>query len=711
MGDILPPLVMPPIRFLALSLLLALPITAAAEMQITAACRNVEKCVVSGTLVLRDAAEEISVPVRAGVARFDGDASRPWEMELRADNYWSPRQRLGATIDVWRTTPLRGRFATEKDAEALPQTFAIVVESPLKAKGTKIAKNTLDCPIAADGSWECPVPAALLDLTLRPKGFIPHYVWEKDLVTTAPATVGTLTLRQGGSFVAWLDRDTVAGLKKPATARLIRMASATGPQAALRLLAPVAEATFNGRGAVQLAPVPPGTYTLEITAPGFATSRLDRIEILARSESTFRQPIRLEPPLDLRLTVTPAVDPQGRRWRLGIGRRDAMNQWSAVGELEADTEPGIFHVKQQAPGLYNVNVYDADNNAIADRTFTVSGLSDAEQRIELSLIAVSGVVTVGKEPVAAKLLFGGTSGVEKITSTADADGKFSVTLPRAGRWVVEVTGDDVRSSVGVDVVAEKELKLELPDTVISGWVTGPTGERVTTAQVQLFGSEGNIGQRVKADGTFRFRGAPAGRITASDLATGESSPMMDVILDPGGRAENIELPLLALRTITGVVTSRGEKLAGAMIMAQALDGTTNLFEHTASDVDGTFRVRFPAKTRQLSITAAAAGRTIQAFAVPVQEAPVRLDVAPEGGTLRLLGSGGSGPLIIQYQGATIPLQMIGMWLSAHQRPISGDLVLPNAAPGQWRVCRGAISAETCREGLLPRGGTLDLELR
>jgi hypothetical protein len=503
----------------------------------------------------------------------------------------------------------------------------------------------------------------------------------------------------------------VAALQKPATARLVRMAAASGPEATRRLLAPVAEATFNKRGAVQLAPVPPGTYTLEISAPGFATSRTERIEILARSESSFRQPIHLDPPLDLRFTVTPPRDPDGRPWELSVGRRNAMNQWSQRID-SPEIEPGVFAVREQAPGEYSVLVLDHNNNEIEDRTVLIRGAGDANQRIELSLVAISGVVSLGEEPLPAKLLFGGTSGVQKIRSTADAEGRFKVTLPRTGRWLVEVTGEDVMSVLHVDTAAGKELTIELPDTEISGWVTGPTGDRVPSAEVRLYTSDGTISRRAKADGSFRFRGGAAGSLAARDLNTGEHTPTpVSVPLDARGHAENIELQLQSRRTLSGVVTSGGNTVAGAFIMAMATDGTASHYETTSSDVDGTFRITFPVKTAHLSITVAAAGRTFQAFAVPVHDTPVHLDLAPEGGTLRLqLAGGGGGRLIVQYQGAEVPLQAIAMWLRANQRPLSAEMVVPYAAPGQWRLCSGAVTPATCREGLLPRGGTLDLDI-
>jgi hypothetical protein len=706
-----------PLSTAILSVLLVLPISAAAEMQITAACRNDKSCPASGTVVLRDGSEELTITITDGVARFSGDAARPWDMELRAPGFWSPLQRLASSLDVWRTTQVRGKFVVEKgasvkDGDALPEKFTVVLESPFAARGTKIARDTkVECPLAADGSWDCPLPAALLDLTIRAKGFIPHYLWDTKLSTAAPTKVGTLTLRRGGSFVAWLDRDTVAALQKPATARLVRMAAASGPEATRRLLAPVAEATFNKRGAVQLAPVPPGTYALEISAPGFATSRTERIEILARSESSFRQPIHLDPPLDLRFTLTPPRDADGRSWELSVGRRNAMNAWSQSID-SPEIEPGVFAVKEQAPGEYSVLVLDKNDNEVDYRTVTIQGAADADQRIELSLVGISGVVTLGDEPVPAKLLFGGTSGAQKIRSAADAEGRFNVTLPRTGRWLVEATGDDVMSVLNVDVVAGKQLAIALPDTEISGWVTGPTGDRVPAAEVRLITNEGTISRRAKADGSFRFRGGFAGSLTARDLNTGEHTPTpVSITLDALGHAENIELQLQSRRTLSGVITSGGEKVAGAFIMAMATDGTASMYENTSSDVDGTFRVTFPVKTSRLSITVAAAGRTFEAFAVPVQDTPVQLDLAPEGGTLRLqLAGGGGGRLIVQYQGAEVPLQVIAMWLRANQRPLGAEMIVPYAAPGQWRLCSGAVTPSTCREGLLSRGGTLDLDI-
>ncbi|HEX2099646.1 MAG TPA: carboxypeptidase-like regulatory domain-containing protein, partial [Candidatus Synoicihabitans sp.] len=552
-----------------------------------------------------------------------------------------------------------------------------------------------------------------LDVVIRPKGFVPHYRWHVP-VPESGANVGTLTLRRAASLMAWLDRRTVAALKEPARARLLRMAMSESSPAGQRLAQPVAEATFNARGAVQLAPAAPGTYTLEIVAPGFAPARLHQIQLFADSESVLKQPIRLDEPLTIRLRVTPSRASDGTPWHIDLRRVDDFtSRLTRVGNDTADAE-GMFEVANQAPGRYRVTVRDARGNDMAWRELRID--DDSVQTVGLALTTVRGTVKLAGEPLPARLLFGGRGGSEKVRSTADERGRFDVTLPRRGRWTVDVesVAEQITAAVEV-VVTDGELTIDLPDTDVSGWVLDPTGGRALNAVITAMTAAGGISRKVDAAGAFRLRGIAPGTftITAADSITGDSSAFRQFVVRAGVPVRSLQLELQRSEVATGTVTSGGIPVPGARIIAYAAGAGPIAPRITAvSDVDGGFELSIPGGATELRLIVAAAGRVMQAQRAPVDSRPIRIDLSTVGGTLALRISNGAQRPYLTYHGVILPFPDLMEWARAQNTPPAQDglIQIPRLSPGPYRLC-AVFNArgELCRAGTLAAGGTLDLQ--
>ncbi|HYC88758.1 MAG TPA: carboxypeptidase-like regulatory domain-containing protein [Thermoanaerobaculia bacterium] len=696
-------------------------LTAAADpAEVRAVCRNAEHCPVEGTLIVRDPSDssfEARVPISGGTARVAGLPDRLHEVTLSASGYWMPRQRLASTVDVWRTTQLRGRFVVDAAEGEMPRTFQVVVESAPGKAGATIARDTrIDCPVANDGTWSCDVPATTVDVILRAKTFTPHYLWNVVMKADAPSTLGSVTLRRGASVVAWLDRDSVAMLKEPARARLVPLAMADPSPAGQRLVRPVAEGTFNGRGLVQLAPVPPGSYSLEVSAPGFATARVQHVEVFERSESTVRNPIRLESPVAIAVQLLPPRTPRETPWRVELYRQEeATSRFHRAGQGQTD-ESGIFTSPGQAPGRYRVTVRNEQNDIYASRELLIQSPADARQVIELAVVRVNGTVKLGTQPLAAELLFGGRSGAEKIAVEADREGRFHVTLPRLGRWTVDVAaeGEHILSVVEVTVDKdEDDIEIALPNTELSGWVTGSAGERVTRGHIDLITPAGVVSRPIGEDGTFRVRGVKPGAstISATDARTREQSRSLKLTVTEDEPLENIELVLDPMRDLTGTVSSNGAPLAGARVTGYGMVEGTGRQERSVTDITGAFRLSLPETASKIILIVAAAGRTLQAQAVHAPREPLRIELAPAGGVLRLkLAPGALRPRIFSGD-VPIPVSDLIEWARANGQQSTKELLeLPNMAPGPYRLCAApkAGGPDVCRDGTLARGALLEL---
>jgi hypothetical protein len=671
-------------------------------------CANAPECPVTGILVLRSGNAVKKIAIRSGMADMGADVAN-WQVTLDAPEFWMPQQALDPQrpLRVWKTAPLRGRFAlAEKDA--MPDAVTVSADLP----GIfGISGASFTCPVDADGAWSCAVPATKLDLVIAAKTFTPHYLFDAKV----PSDLGVLTLRHGASVVAWLDSRTAKSLAKPAHARLMRMAMDMSPTLGDKLSAPVAEGPFNARGLVQLAPLAPGTYSLEVTAPGFALAIVDRIDVCANAESKVRNVIQLEPSLPIRFTFDPPRNPVGKPWQVEVGRR-GENTFRSTPVLSAKTDAtGRVAVNGQGAGHYAVIVQDSRGNRYLWRELDIHGAWDAEQTIDIPALRLRGKVTMANEPISAHLLFGAQSGRERIDADADDDGAFIVTLPHAGEWRVDV--DDAGRGIHTPVttnVGEKQdsLRIELPDTDIRGWVTGTDGKRVDGATVLLSTEDGVITRRSAADGTFRFRGVRVGQATlnASDPRTREHSRFVMLSVADGAQLDGVELALQAMRTLKGVVTSQGQPLIGARVTGYGLASGPAMQQRAVTGLDGGFELLFPAAASQISLLVAAPGRTLQAFASTPSDTPVTLDVAPTGGTLRLHLTGASR-IWLTSQGAMITLNDLMEWSHALDPAAmtSDTWSIPAMAPGPYRLCIAKKdAAQTCRDGALPPGGVLDL---
>ncbi|HKS23294.1 MAG TPA: carboxypeptidase-like regulatory domain-containing protein [Thermoanaerobaculia bacterium] len=669
-------------------------------------CANASDCRVTGTLLLRSGNAVKKVALSGGVAEVGSDVAN-WQATLDADGFWMPQQPFDPQqpLRVWKTAPLRGRFALAEQ-DTMPKAVTVSADLP------GITGAGFTCPVDAGGAWSCAVPAMTLDLVIRAKTFTPHYLFNAKI----PGDLGVVTLRHGASVAAWLDSRTAKSLAKPARARLMRMTMAMSPDLGDKLTAPVAEAAFNARGLVQLAPLAPGTYSLEVTAPGFAPAIVDRIDVFANAESKLRNVIKLDPPLPIRFTFDPPRDPAGRSWHVTVDRRSEYTFRSTSVASAVTDAAGRVNVNGQAVGHYTVIVTDSRDNRYVWRELDIRGEQDAEQTIDIPVLRLHGKVTAASEPIPAHLLFGGQSGSERIRVDADNDGTFTVTLPRAGKWRVDV--DDAASGIHTAVTTNVDerhdsLQIDLPSTEIRGWVRGTDGKRVAGANVLLSNDDGVITRRSEADGTFRFRGVRAGPATlnAADPRTREYSRFVTITAAEGAHVENIELALQETLTFKGMVTSQGQPLIGARVTGYGFGGGPALQQRAVTGLDGGFELSFPAAASQLSLLVAAPGRALQAFAMPPTDRPVTLEVAASGGTLRL-HLGGASRTWLTSQGALISMPDIIDWTRAHDPTAlaSETWSVPAMAPGPYRFCiaKRDGAAQVCRDGVLAPGGVLDL---
>jgi len=696
------------------------------SISVNVKCHSGPTCDTRGAIILQSVVNKSvvrRVNLTATSLLISEQPGSEWEMSLDAKGFWALPQRVvfppgnGATqypLAVWRTGTLQGQVKLADPQPAGPVALKVVVSSrPEPRVLPEIPRGTsFDCATEQNGQWKCAVPASLLDIAVRVEGYAPFHKWDVRIPSAGVTDLGMVKLQKGASVVAWLDTNFVKRVTVPVRA-VLRYEAAPGASAtAMRLALPVAEGVFTKKGVVQLAPIAPGRYILETQAKGYAPARVP-VQLYAGRETTPRRSIELLPALNVRLLLQPPLAPGGIAWRVELWRKTEPGSGSQDAGSGIASRDGIFTAADQAEGPLHIYLKDAKQNILASRDIVISPAVE-EYTVRLDVSPLSGTVTIGDTPLpSAKLLFGGSGGAEKVRAATDADGHFTVTLPRRGKWIVDVEAskEDVAATTEVSIPKENdEIEIRLPSTEVSGWVRDADGKRLAAARVTLFSSSGRAMMRTsESDGVFRFRGVQAGasHLSARDPRTHDYSKETPVTVPDDGRIENVELSLESVRSIKGVVRSNGDAVVGALVHGYAFLAGRARQEQATTDLQGGFTIEVPSSVSEAILIVAAPGRTLESFSVPTnQDDPVTLDLASRGGTLRLRWTHGDLPLQFTFNDHVLASPDVFLWARGQGAQIDdGAGEIPNVAPGKYRFC----SLKHCAEGLLAIGGQLELD--
>ena len=659
------------------------------------------------------------VTLNASSLLLTEQAGSEWEMSLDANSFWALPQRVvfpaGSgqsqyAVAVWRTGTLQGQLKLPDPQPAGPVAVKVVLSSrPEPRLPPEIPRGTsFECSIDKTGQWKCAVPATLLDVAVRVEGYAPYHKWDVKIPAAGFVDLGIVKLQKGASVVVWLDSAFAKRVGVPVRA-LLRYETAPGLSAtAMRFALPVAEEVFTKKGVVQLSPIAPGRYILETQAKGYAPERIP-VQLYAGRETTPRRSIELLPALSVRLLLEPPLGPGGFPWRVELWRKtDSGSGSEPAGGGTASVE-GTFNAADQVEGPLHVYLKDSKQNILASRDIVIASAT-ADYTIRTSVSPISGLVTIGDSPLpSASLLFGGSGGAEKVRASTDRDGHFTVTLPRRGKWVVDVDAPAESVAASTEISVDKDdVEISLPSTEVSGWVRDADGKRVAAVRVTFFSNEKPAVRMTAGDGTFRFRGVQAGtsRLQARNPRTHDYSRDTNVTVSDGAKTENVDLTLESVSPLKGVVRSNGDVVVGASVHGYAFLGASAQVTQTTTDLLGGFALDVPSSATETVIIVAAPGRTLESFSVSRDQDPIALDLASRGGTLILKWVSGPGPLEFAFNDHLLPSPDAFAWARAQGATIAnGTGQVPNVAPGKYRFC----SAKRCAEGLLAIGGQLELD--
>lgn len=673
-----------------------------------------------------------------------------WRFEVVADRWWCATttrlvdtDRIAVPIAVWPAATVVGTLVAP-EGENAPDTVVVSFAPPFKIersanRGFAVVPGgdpigEVPCPVK-DGVFRCKVPAETLDLKVRCRGFVTIVRFAEPLAVGTMRDLGTLKLVPGATVVGWVK--TADGPVDPARC-VVRIAPALGgvpgsaeQQTRWRALAQTMHPT--DRGGFTFEGLAAGEYTVAATHPGYVTVKSGRIVVTPKSDLEVKDALVLERPLSLTVTIVPARDPHGQRWHVALLRESDVPQVLDT-LFNGDTgEDGVVTTGPLPPGKVLVQVWDSAHVRVAGRTHELTAAM-TELTVKIERVNVSGIVRLGKRPLAAKVYFGRRFGAVSIEMESGADGRFEGVIPRDGKWEVQVTSEDpavdhvLRS---VDLTADKEshqaeVELALADGRVSGTVVDEDGAGVGGARISFLDMNAMTLSPFtsRAGGRFEIAGLAAGTYSLSagdETPEGpRESPTSHVTVTDDGGAREVRLVLLRKRHVKGIVLGDGNPVPGARVTAHG-DLRHGIFlasEDVVTDASGAFELALSAESSTLLAYALAPGFALKAFAIELTEGGERvtLNVSSVGGEVALVlpeaprPRDPKGPMWLVWQdGVVVDSWLLELWAMQYQGrhgAAATNPVFPRVAPGNYRACWFADRDELIASAIQPpaRGG-------
>jgi hypothetical protein len=694
---------------------------------------------------------------KAEPVRFKLDSALPtqlslqpgrWVLRAQAPGFWGAPYQLDLAepgkshvLEVWPAGQLQGEVTW--DTAKPPSELVVFFRSPPAGSESKLPPGRETCLLEGK-TWRCTLPALPLDLRFQSPGYIPRYQWGVAVAAGKSLNAGRIELRQGSAVQGWVvtaDRTPPTGTRislRPRIGGALTDAAERKRLESLRF-----EATVNPQGFFELAGVPPGAYLLEAKNDRFAPAVVSVRVVPGEVTQVANPPLLLDQPKVVEVFVDPPVDPAGKRWRMKLQK---MDRDSSVVETFADEpagEDGSWRKKGVPMGEYFLRVSRSGDEAWWGGPLMVDE-NPEPLRIQLDVLRVQGTVTLGEEPLAAKVWFGGRHGAVRIEAQSDAKGRFETFLPHAGGWPVSVSAEKpaVQRELAKVKIEPKpgtrvaEIELLLPDTLLRGRVVDerndPIPGAIVTAESQSESRSAPVQALTDKEGRFEIRGLARGAALI-EADAGEdrfADPTTVDVLDSKDDKSWILVAHPRLR-LSGLVSSLAGPVPGARIKAAPVGLPYLGVRLTTSDAQGRFEVLLPRATREIHLAVGAPGFAFRMLRVPVPEGGAfGVNLEQNGGTLILEprapfdpGDAEAPGVFLVHGGSVEAVQSVLAWAAPMGGGLdtSGRSQLPGLEPGAYQAClihlselavleAGLIPKERCVSGILGVNGELKLKL-
>ena len=656
-----------------------------------------------------------------------------WMLHVESTRGWHAPQFVsvaGATTEAVAWLLPSGSVTgtvTSKEQRKLPAEM-IVRFSSEKLNGESV------CPVA-DGRFRCQLPAGTFDLRMRPADALTRFFWTKTIEVGKATDVGEVTLQRGASIIGRVipARGVTADLKKiVVTARPSAVDTDDPVVRAIGLM--TLTATLEPKGLFHIDGVAPGDYTLRAAVGRRLMSQSVIVLVHPGVTSELKDPLVIDRPKTLRVTITPPLDPANKPWRVDVGRQIGINRDEGVAASNASAT-GEWTSPPLIGGKYSVSVSPSTGGTWFNELFTVDR-TDLVIPLTLASRPLRGHITLGGKPLAAKLTLT-PEGNRMLDAEAMSDegGDFATVLPANAadkRWtvVIESNAPVVRRTLrGVttkprDDSNAVEMSLELPLNALAGTVVDKEGKPVPLAIVNatLPGDEHHEfwQSKTEVDGSFQVAGLAAGKyeVSVQDYMR-ESRPVTATVVDDAP-PELLRIVLDDDVEVHGRIFSEFGPVGGAIAFLTPTDIAVGAVGQAESDATGEFASIVPAAAREVNVFVAPPGFVLKLFHTHLQPGKMmNIPVDQRGGTLIVPGASGTLLPQLAHAGATSSALLIPEpWRTT---PVEAErVVLESLEPGSWTLCMiapneyaafdaGFRPDDRCASGFLPPFGTLTLE--
>ena len=671
----------------------------------------------------RDCRAQVWLPLEPGV----------WHVRVVSPVLWIPERTLNVVAGVVHTPRLTLWPSTTLDATwrgRAPAPAELMVHfrgAPSVPGSVRVPEATAVCPLQ-ERRVTCRLPASRLDLRFVVLGMIPEYFWDVDL-PPGKTSFGGLRMERGASLIGYVQQaegDDAEGVTVELQSPNGKAIAAAGTTRTLRV-------TSNRRGFFQFRQAPAGRFRV-VAGDGRGSVAASEVEVESEHESALSAPLLLEEPYVLDVSIDPPRAPRDQTWTLVVLRRSPF-QTSRRFELP---ESGMMRLENIGRGQYLLEV-SAGGQKWASHGVEI----DAEPgplQIQIPVLDLHGTVSLGGEPLAARLSFGGRSGEQVLIFESDDEGEFEGHLPRAGAWHVHVFSEDppvesvlqkVQVDTGVDG-SSATVQIELQAGRLTGRVVDEQG-RGQRGYVNLtpLAAGDQFFDQVTTDSTGRF---DAGGLSFGDYAIrahagGRQSRSVVVSLSEARDSAEVSLTVSGGLDVPGRIFSAatGQPVAGARILAFPADQRRTLLTPTFSDAEGRFELRLPPEARAAILFYSAEGHALEmARRACTGGEELVLSVAPQGGRLALTLPESTAPALVPAlvrNGAVMGVGALSSLLRASGTAVADGAatLLEGMAPGEYALClvdrqveatslAVSVDGARCATGWLGPGGELSLAL-
>lgn len=670
-----------------------------------------------------------------------------WTISALADGYWSLPRTVDASggdvtveIKVWPAGVLRGTLTGSTSKRRPPNEVSVSFQFAGLPKVGYLA--TEGC--RTSGSvWQCSLPVGTLNVRIKPDGYVPRYFFNVGISPAVDTTVGLLTLERGVSIVGNLLEDSGAA----ALGARVELRSANGEP-----LIGSAPATTRSRGFFQLVAQSSGTFSVYGEVEGRSAHSALFTPTEGADELQLASPLYLKPAAALVVEVSPALDPEGNRWRLQLVRIDGRKARLLGSGGRAD-DGGRWKQPVVAPGQYWVGLATARGIKWRAVLFDAApGVTTVN--IEAQPCPLAGSLLIGKRPLKARLLFGGNNGATSIPAESDESGEFTTAVPCtedlfAREWTVLVRWDDSSRTV-TNVRLEgtpdggARTKIVITDSRLTVRVVDERGVALSNPVLSILDKRGRtVEQALWSEEPTSERGriVVPGLEYGSYVAIARTGPAAHaqevaqtadpVAFDVSEASPERDLTITVKKNITvaGVVVDQdGVPLSGVDVRLLPSHAALMPMGVETTDPAGRFQVQLPSTTREVALAAWRYG-----FAYKIARVDLPLT---EGIVIRMTRQGGTlilnhdrpvweEPVAYVFRGGSFAAAaVLRNWATLHAElsAESGNrIVIPSMEPGTYSACRidtiqlanvvatGVPPAIHCKSGQLVAGSELTLD--